>query len=122
MMPRPLYRYCLWLHYSPGYYKFTVAHLLFSLLCNIFHAKSKSKPDNSKPKSPPPLTVYYANIRWGNFTDLEAFVPKKNPFETNLHNDIQDSDFQSTDYLPIHRKDAGHVHGLSVYVKSNLLE
>ena len=38
--------------------------------------------------------------------------------ETNLH-DIQDSDFQLPSYLPIHRKDAGHMHGRGVYVKSN---
>ena len=45
-----------------GYQKFTVAHHLFSLLCNMSHVKSTSKPDNSKPKSLPPLTVYYTNV------------------------------------------------------------
>ena len=34
--------------------------------------------------------------------------------------EIKDSDFQLPGYLPIHRKDAGHMHGLGVYVKSNL--
>ena len=29
-----------------------------------------------------------------------------------MHDDIQDSDFQLPGYLPIHRKDAGHLHGL----------
>ena len=77
--------------------------------------------------SPPPLTVYYTNVRglWGNFTDLEAFMLKNNPdifalCETNLHDDIQDPDFQLSGYLSIHRKDAGHMHDLGVYVKSNL--
>ena len=62
------------------------------------HAISKSKPDNSKPQSPPTLTVYYTNVRGlkGNFKDLEAFMLKINPdifalCETNLHADIQDS-------------------------------
>ena len=32
---------------------------------------------------------------------------------------IQDSDFQVPGYLPIHRNDAGHMHGLCVYAKSN---
>ena len=93
----------------------------------MFNSKSKSKPDNSKPKSPPHLTVYYTNVRGlrGNFTDLEAIMLKNNPdiftlCETYLHDDIQDSDFQLSGYLPIHRKDAGHMHGLGVYVKSNL--
>ena len=36
---------------------------MFSLLCNISHVKSKSKPGNSKPKSLPHLTVYYTNVR-----------------------------------------------------------
>ena len=83
------------------YQKFIVAHLLFSLLCNMSHAKSKSKPDNSNSKSPPPLTVHYTNVRVlrGNFTNLGAFMHKNNPeifapCETNLHDDIQDSDFQ----------------------------
>ena len=40
--------------------------------------------------------------------------------ETNLHDNTQDSDFQLPGYLPIHRKDAGHMHGLGVYAKSNL--
>ena len=40
--------------------------------------------------------------------------------ETNLHDDIQDSDFQLPGYLPSHRKDAGHLQDLGVYVKSNL--
>ena len=91
----------------------------------MYHPESKSKPDNSKPKSPPPY--YYTNVRSlrGNFTDLEAFMLKNNPdifalCETNVHDDIQDSDFQLPGYWPIHRKDAGHMHGLGVYVKSNL--
>ena len=90
------------------------------------HAKS-SKLDNSKPKSQPPLTVYYTNVRGlrGNFADLEAFMLKNNSdifalCETNLHDDIHDSDVQLHGYLPIQRKDAGHMHGLGVYVKSNL--
>ena len=54
---------------------------------------------------------------------------KNNPdifvlFETNLYDDIQASDFQLPIQLPIqlsiHRKDARHMHGLGVYVKSNL--
>ena len=58
----------------------------------------------------------------GNFTNLKAFILKNNPdifalSETNLHDDIQDSDFQLPGYLPIHRKDAGHMHVLAVYVK-----
>ena len=40
--------------------------------------------------------------------------------EPNLHDDIHDSDFQLLGYLQIHRMDAGHMHGLGVYVKSNL--
>ena len=91
------------------------------------HEKSKSKPDNSKPESLPPLIVYYTNVRSlrGNSTDLEAFMLNNNPdifalCETNLHDGIQDSDFQLPGYLPIHRKDAGYMHGLGVYVKSNL--
>ena len=91
------------------------------------HAKSKSKPDNSNPKSSPPLIVYYTNVRGlrGNFMDLEAFMHKNNPdifalCETNLHDDIQDADFQLSGYLLIHRKDGGHIHGLGVCVKSNL--
>ena len=82
---------------------------------------------NCKPRSPPPLTVYYTNVRGlrGNFTDLEAFMVKNNPgiftlCETNLHDDIQDSDSQLPGYLPIHRKDAGYMHGLGIYVKRNL--
>ena len=91
---------------------------MFSLLCNMSHAKSKSKPDNSKPKSPPPL------LR-GNFTDLEAFMLKNNTdifalCQTNLHDDIQASDLQLSGYLPIHCKDAENMHGLGVYVKRNL--
>ena len=73
------------------------------------------------------LTVYYTNVRGlrGNFTGLEAFMLKDNPdiftpCETDLHDDVQDSDFQLPGYLPIHRKDAGHMHCLGVYVKSNL--
>ena len=55
------------------------------------------------------VTVYYINVR-GNFTDLQAFMLKNNPdtfafYETNLHGDIQDSDFQLPGYLPIHCKD-----------------
>ena len=91
------------------------------------HAKLQGKPDNSKSKSPLLLTVYYTNVRGltGTFTDLEAFMLKNNPdifalCETHLHDDIQDSDFQLPGYLPIHREDAGHMHGLGVYVKSNL--
>ena len=87
--------------------------------------KNKSKSDKSK--SPPPLTVCYTNVRGlrGNFTDLEAFMHKNKPdifalCETNLHDNTQDSDFQLPGYLPIHRKDAGHMHGLGVYAKSNL--
>ena len=87
--------------------------------------KNKSKSDKSK--SPPPLTVCYTNVRGlrGNFTDLEAFMHKNKPdifalCETNLHDNTQDSDFQLPDYLPIHRKDAGHMHGLGVYAMSNL--
>ena len=64
------------------------------ILASMQHASCKSKPDYSKPKSPPPLTVYYTNVRGvrGNFTDLEAFMLKNNPdifalFETNLHDD-----------------------------------
>ena len=47
-------------------------------LCNTSHAKSKSKHDNSKPKSPLPLSVYYNNVRGlrGNFTDLEALYSR----------------------------------------------
>ena len=47
----------------------------------FFYAKSKSKADNSKPKSPPPVTICYTNVRGlrGNFTDLEAFTLKNNP-------------------------------------------
>ena len=91
------------------------------------HAKSKSKPVNSKPKSLPPLTVYYTNVRRlrGNFTDLEAFMLKNNPdtfalCEINLHHNIQDCDFQMPGYLPNHCKNTGHIHGLGVYVKSKL--
>ena len=92
------------------------------------HAKSTSKFDNSKSKSLPPLTVYYTNnVRGlrGDFTDLEAFMLKNNPdifalCETNLHDDIQDSDFQLPGYLPIHRKDNRNMHGLAAYVKNNL--
>ena len=40
--------------------------------------------------------------------------------ETNLHDNILDSDFQLPGYLPIHCKDAGHMHDLGVYVKNNL--
>ena len=76
-----------------------VVHLLFSLLYNMSHTKSKSKPDNSKSKSPPALTVL-TNVRGlrGNFTDVQAFMLKNNPdifglCETNLHYDIQDSNF-----------------------------
>ena len=75
--------------------------------CNMSLAKSKSKPDKSKSKLLPPLTVYYTNVRGlrGNFTDLEAFMLKNNPdifalCETNLHGGIQDSDFQLPGYLP----------------------
>ena len=106
----------------------------FTLMCIFFtfssrsHAKSKSKSDNSKPKSLPPLTVYYTNVRGlrGNFTDFEAFFLKNYPdifalCETNLHDDIQDSDFQLRGFLPNHRKDAGHMHGIGDYLKSNLL-
>ena len=70
-----------------------------------------------------PILVNVIVLR-GNFTDLEAFMLKNNPdifalCETNLHDNIQD-DFQLPGYLPIHRKDTGHMHGLGVYVKSNL--
>ena len=71
--------------------------------------------------------VYSTDVRGlrGNFTDLETFMLKNNPdilalCETNLHDNIHDSDFQLSGYLPIHCKDAGHMHGLGVYVKSNL--
>ena len=87
--------------------------------------KSKNKPDKSK--SPPPLTICYTNVRGlrGNFTDLEAFMLKNKPdifalCETNLHEDVLDADVQLPGYLPIHRKDSGNMHGLGVYVKSNL--
>ena len=86
------------------------------------HAKSKCKPDNSKSKSPPP-TVYYTNVRGlrGNFTDIEAFMLKnKHDIFDFCDGNIQDSDFQLPGYLPIHRKDAGQIHSLGVYVKSNL--
>ena len=85
------------------------------------------KSDNSKPKSPPPLSVYYTDARGlrGNFTDLEAFMLKNNPdifahCETNRHDDIQNYGFQLPAYLSILYKDAGHMHGLGVYAKSNL--
>ena len=75
-----------------------------------------------------PLTVYYTNVKGlrGNFTDLTAFMLKNNTgifalCETNLHDDIQHSDFQLPGYLPIHHKEAGHMHSLGVYVKINLL-
>ena len=43
--------------------------------------------------------------------------------ETNPHDDIQDSDFQLPGYLPIHRKDAMHMHSLGVYVaRETILE
>ena len=84
--------------------KFTVAHLF--ILTSTSHAKSKSKPDNCQPKPLPPLTVYYTNVGGlrVNFTDLEAFMLKNNPdifalCETNLHDDIQDSDFQLPDRM-----------------------
>ena len=73
------------------------------------------------------LTVYYTNVRGlrEKFTDLEAFMLKNKPeifalCETNLHHDIQDSDFQLPGYLAIHRKVVGRMHGLGVYVKINL--
>ena len=83
------------------------------------HAKSKYKPDNSKSKSPPPPTVYYANVRGlrGNFTDIEAFMLKnKHDIFALCDGNIQDSDFQLPGYLPIHRKDAEQIHSLGVYV------
>ena len=70
-------------------------------------------------KSLPPLTVYCTNVRGlrGNFTDLEAFMLKNKPdifalCETNLHGDIQNSDFQLHGYLPIHCKDVGHMQSI----------
>ena len=90
------------------------------------HAKSNSKPDNSKPKSPPPLTVYYTNVRGlrGNFTDLETLMLKNNPeifalCETNLHGDIQDS--PTAWILANPSQGCWDMHGIGVYVKSNLL-
>ena len=61
-----------------------------------------------------------------NFTDNEAFMLKNSAAifalcETNLHDNIQDSDFQLPGYLQIHCKDVGHMHCLGVYAKSNLL-
>ena len=75
-----------------------------------------------------PTTVYYTNVRglMGSLTYLETFILKNNPdiialCETNLHDNIQDSDFQLPGYLPIHRKNAaGHMHDLGVYAKINL--
>ena len=91
------------------------------------HAKCNSKPDYSRPKSLPLLTVFYTNVRGlrGNLIDLEAFILKNNLdifalCETNLHDNIQDSDFQLPEYLSIHCQGAGNIHGLGVYVKSNL--
>ena len=133
MMLRPLYCCCYDSRFSGctvllvcfWVSRVTVAHLFFSLLLNMSHAKSTSKFDNSK--SPPPLTFYYTNVRGlrGNFTDLKGFMLKNNPdifalYETNLHGDIHDSDSQLPGYLPIHRKYAGHMYCLGVYVKSNL--
>ena len=82
----------------------------------------KSKPGNSKHKSPPHLTVYYINVRGlrGNFTVLEAYAQEQPCHFALLHDDIQDSDFHLPGYLPIYRKDAGHMHSLGAYVKSNL--
>ena len=60
-----------------GYQKFTVACLLFSLLCNMSHAKSKNltilNPNHRH------LTIYYTYVRAlrNNSTDLEAFLLKK---------------------------------------------
>ena len=89
--------------------------------------KSKSKPDKFKFKSPTPLKICCTNIRGlrSNFKDLEAFLLKNNPdifalSESNLHDGILDSDFLVPGYLPIHRKDSGHMHGLGVYIQCNL--
>ena len=138
MMLRPLYCYC----YDSRFSGCTILLDCISrclglsegycippfVLTSMQHVscRIKSKPDNSKPKSLP-LTVYYTNLRGlrGIYTDLEAFVLKHKPgifalCETYLHDEIQDSDFQLPVYLPIHRKDAGHMHSLGVYVMSNL--
>ena len=78
---------------------FTVAYLLFSLLCNMSYTKTKSKPDNSKSKSLPPLNGHYkCKGLSGNFTDLVGFMLKSKPdifapCETDLDDDIYDSDF-----------------------------
>ena len=95
-----------------------------ALLCNMSQAKSKSKPDNYKPKSSHPLTVYCTKVR-GFPLILKHLMLKNNPdifaqSETNLHGEIQDSDFELPGYFPIHRKDAGPMHGHGIYVKSNL--
>ena len=87
--------------------------------------KVKSKPDNVK--SPKPLKICYTNIRGlrTNFKDLEAFLLENSPdifalSESNLHEGILDADFLVPGYLPIHRKDSGHMHGLGVYVRCSL--
>ena len=86
---------------------------------------SKPKPD--KTKSPKPLNISYTNIRGlrTNFKDLQAYMSDNKPdilalCETNLHEGILDSDFLIQGYLPIHRKDSTHMHGLGVYVRDSL--
>ena len=90
---------------------FGISFLPTLKVCNMSHAKSKSKPDNSKPKSLP-LSTPKCMLK--NNPDIFALC------ETNLHDDIQDTDFQLPGYLPIHSKGGGHIQGPCVYVNSNL--
>ena len=74
------------------------------------------------------FSICFSNVRGlrGNFVSVESFLARNSPdvfalCETNLNPGISSSDFGVEGYLPLIRKDSPkHMHGLAVYVRSNL--
>ena len=83
------------------------------------HAKSKSKPDNSKCKSPPPpVTVYYTNVR-----GLEHLCARTTltPFLSVKPTCMATSRTPNAWLLANPLQGCWAIHGLGIYVKSYLL-
>ena len=85
------------------------------------------KPDNFESHNS--LKLSFTNIRGlrSNFVDCESFLESSSPevlalCETNLDDSTDSGTFSVRGYLPLIRKDSStHMHGLTVFVKEELL-
>ena len=85
------------------------------------------KPDNFESHKSPKLS--FTNIQGlpSNFVDCESLLESNSPdilalCETNLDHSTDSGNFSVRGYLPLIRKDSiTHLHGLTVYVKEEVL-